>query len=141
MEQVLYSLPDGWEWHKLKDLTTKIGSGATPKGGEKAYKSRGISLIRSLNVHDCFFKEEKLAFIDDEQANGLKNVVVESGDVLLKITGASIARCCIVPNEFLPARVNQHVTIIRPTEHVDNKFLNYLIINPKFKAQLLWQGA
>lgn len=141
MEQVLYSLPDGWEWHKLKDLTTKIGSGATPKGGEKAYKSSGISLIRSLNVHDCFFKEEKLAFIDDEQANGLKNVVVESGDVLLNITGASIARCCIVPNEFLPARVNQHVAIIRPTEYVDSKFLNYLIVNPKFKAQLLWQGA
>lgn len=141
MEQVLYSLPDGWVWHKLKDLTTKIGSGATPKGGEKAYKSSGISLIRSLNVHDCFFKEEKLAFIDDEQANGLKNVVVESGDVLLNITGASIARCCIVPNEFLPARVNQHVAIIRPTEYVDSKFLNYLIVNPKFKAQLLWQGA
>ncbi|HHC6604726.1 TPA: restriction endonuclease subunit S [Vibrio parahaemolyticus] len=141
MEQVLYSLPDGWKWHKLKALTTKIGSGATPKGGEKAYKSSGISLIRSLNVHDCFFKEEKLAFIDDEQANGLKNVVVESGDVLLNITGASIARCCIVPNEFLPARVNQHVAIIRPTEYVDSKFLNYLIINPKFKAQLLWQGA
>ncbi|EHH2421521.1 hypothetical protein J7X41_004257 [Vibrio parahaemolyticus] len=141
MEQVLYSLPDGWKWHKLKDLTTKIGSGATPKGGEKAYKSSGISLIRSLNVHDCFFKEEKLAFIDDEQANGLKNVVVESGDVLLNITGASIARCCIVPNEFLPARVNQHVAIIRPTEYVDSKFLNYLIINPKFKAQLLWLGA
>lgn len=141
MEQVLYSLPVGWEWHKLKDLTTKIGSGSTPKGGEKAYKSSGISLIRSLNVHDCFFKEEKLAFIDDEQATGLKNVVVESGDVLLNITGASIARCCIVPNEFLPARVNQHVTIIRPIKDVDSKFLNYLIVNPKFKAQLLWQGA
>lgn len=141
MEEVLYKLPDGWEWHKLKELTTKIGSGATPKGGEKAYKSSGISLIRSLNVHDCFFKEAKLAFIDDEQANGLKNVVVESGDVLLNITGASIARCCIVPNEFLPARVNQHVTIIRPTEYVDSKFLNYLIVNPKFKSQLLWQGA
>ncbi len=141
MEQVLYELPEGWEWHKLKDLTTKIGSGATPKGGEKAYKPSGISLIRSLNVHDCFFKDEKLAFIDDEQANGLKNVVVESGDVLLNITGASIARCCIVPSEFLPARVNQHVTIIRPNENVDSKFLNYLIVNPKFKAQLLWQGA
>jgi type I restriction enzyme S subunit len=141
MEQVLYALPDGWEWHKLKDLTTKIGSGATPRGGEKAYKPSGISLIRSLNVHDCFFKDKKLAFIDDEQANGLKNVVVESGDVLLNITGASIARCCIVPDEYLPARVNQHVTIIRPSEKVDSDFLNYLIVNPKFKAQLLWQGA
>lgn len=141
MEQVLYSLPDGWNWHKLKRLTTKIGSGATPKGGDKAYKPSGISLIRSLNVHDCFFKEDKLVFIDDEQADALKNVIVESGDVLLNITGASVARCCIVPDEFLPARVNQHVTIIRPTEKVDSKFLNYLIVNPKFKTQLLWQGA
>ncbi|AFI83583.1 hypothetical protein Q7A_737 [Methylophaga nitratireducenticrescens] len=141
MEQVLYQLPDGWEWHKLKGLTTKIGSGATPKGGEKAYKPSGTSLIRSLNVHDCFFKEAKLAFIDDEQANDLKNVAVESGDILLNITGASIARSCIVPDEYLPARVNQHVMIIRPKKNVDSKFLNYLIINPKFKAQLLWQGA
>lgn len=141
MEQILYQLPDGWSWHKLKELTTKIGSGATPKGGDKAYKPSGISLIRSLNVHDCFFKKDKLAFIDDEQADDLKNVIVESGDVLLNITGASIARCCIVPDEFLPARVNQHVTIIRPTEKVDSKFLNYLIVNPKFKTQLLLQGA
>lgn len=141
MEQVLYQLPDGWSWHKLKGLTTKIGSGATPKGGDKAYKPRGISLIRSLNVHDCFFKEDRLAFIDNDQADALKNVIVESGDVLLNITGASIARCCIVPDEFLPARVNQHVTIIRPSEKVDSKFLNYFIVNPKFKAQLLWQGT
>ena len=141
MEQVLYQLPDGWSLHKLKALTTKIGSGATPKGGDKAYKPSGVSLIRSLNVHDYLFKEDKLAFIDNEQADALKNVIVESGDVLLNITGASIARCCIVPDEILPARVNQHVTIIRPTEKVDSKFLNYLIVNPKFKAQLLWQGA
>ncbi|MFY0664456.1 MAG: restriction endonuclease subunit S [Natronospirillum sp.] len=141
MEQVLYQLPDGWHWHKLKELTTKIGSGATPKGGDKAYKRSGISLIRSLNVHDCLFKDDRLAFIDNEQADALKNVIVESGDVLLNITGASIARCCIVPDEFLPARVNQHVTIIRSTEKVESKFLNYLIVSPKFKAQLLWQGA
>ncbi|MGP4933048.1 restriction endonuclease subunit S [Pseudoalteromonas nigrifaciens] len=141
MEQVLHQLPGGWEWRKLKSITTKIGSGSTPKGGEKAYKPIGISLIRSLNVHDCTFKKKRLAFIDDEQANALKNVIVESGDVLLNITGASIARCCIVPDEYLPARVNQHVMIIRPTPKIDNLFLNYLIVNPKFKAQLLWQGA
>ena len=32
----------------------------------------------------------------------------------LNITGASVARCCIVPEDVLPARVNQHVSIIRP---------------------------
>jgi type I restriction enzyme S subunit len=141
MEQALYELPDGWEWHKLVNLTTKIGSGATPKGGEKAYKESGISLIRSLNVHDCRFKFKRLAFIDDDQAYALKNVVVKTGDILLNITGASIARSCIVPDEYLPARVNQHVAILRVKENIDNGFLNYLVVSPKFKANLLWQGA
>jgi len=35
----------------LKEITLKIGSGSTPRGGQKSYKSEGISLIRSMNVH------------------------------------------------------------------------------------------
>lgn len=126
---------------KLSELTTKIGSGATPKGGGSAYKESGISLIRSLNVHDLNFKYDGLAFIDDEQAKALSNVEVSSGDVLLNITGASIARCCIVPDGILPARVNQHVCILRPNHLLNSEFLNYLIVSPKFKSALLFQGA
>lgn len=126
---------------KLSELTTKIGSGATPKGGGSAYKESGISLIRSLNVHDLNFKYDGLAFIDDEQAKALSNVEVSSGDVLLNITGASIARCCIVPDGILPARVNQHVCILRPNHLLNSDFLNYLIVSPKFKSALLFQGA
>jgi len=129
------------EVRKLSELTTKIGSGATPKGGESAYKEIGISLIRSLNVHDINFKCDGLAFIDDEQAKALSNVEVASGDVLLNITGASIARCCIVPDAILPARVNQHVCILRPNHLLNREFLNYLIVSPKFKLALLFQGA
>jgi len=40
---------------KLKDITTKIGSGATPSGGKQSYKTTGIALIRSLNVFDLNF--------------------------------------------------------------------------------------
>lgn len=131
----------GYKTRLLSSLANKIGSGATPKGGQKAYKESGISLIRSLNVHDSIFKSKGLAFIDDEQANKLSNVEVETGDVLLNITGASIARCCIAPTGFLPARVNQHVCIIRPSEKLSSKYLNYLLVSPKFKAALLFQGA
>lgn len=106
-------VPEGWERVRLKDLTTKIGSGATPKGGEGAYKDEGITLIRSLNVYDYRFDESGLAFIDDTQASKLANVVVEPNDVLLNITGASVGRCCMVQDRHLPARVNQHVMIIR----------------------------
>ncbi len=141
LDQVFEKVYLDYSTKPLSVLASKIGSGATPKGGQKAYKESGISLIRSLNVYDSEFKPEGLAFIDDDQAEKLSNVVVEEGDVLLNITGASIARCCVAPVELLPARVNQHVCIIRPNEELNSTYLNYLLISPKFKAALLFQGA
>ena len=98
----------------LKQLCSKIGSGATPKGGKTAYQESGISLIRSTNVFDYAFSYDDLAHISDEQADQLSNVIVEENDVLFNITGVSVTRCCIVPADVLPARVNQHVMILRP---------------------------
>ena len=125
-----------WDEYKLGDICTKIGSGATPSGGGNAYKNIGISLIRSQNVRDFSFSNEGLAFIDDGQADKLKGVTVKAGDVLLNITGDSVARSCIVTDEVLPARVNQHVSIIRVNEKVaHNKFVFYF--TQFIKPQLL----
>ena len=133
--------PNDWTSQKLKSITTKIGSGATPRGGADAYKAEGISLIRSLNVHDRWFKVDKLAYIDDGQAEKLSNVVVQEGDVLLNITGASIARCCVVPSEYLPARVNQHVSIIRPNRSaLIPNFLAFMLTSKPYKDRLLKTG-
>ena len=113
-----------WMTVKLGDICTKIGSGATPTGGANAYKTEGISLIRSQNVLDFTFSADGLAFIDDNQAKKLNGVTVEYGDVLLNITGDSVARACIVPKNVLPARVNQHVSIIRVDKNkASNKFI------------------
>ena len=128
----------GWLCKKLKSIAIKIGSGATPRGGNQSYKNEGISLIRSMNVHNNEFVYDDLAFIDDEQAAQLNNVKVESKDVLLNITGASVARCCIVPDGILPARVNQHVCIIRPIkELVDNVYLNRFFTSNEEQSLLL----
>lgn len=130
--------PKGWSIDKLKKITTKIGSGSTPKGGKESYFEEGISLIRSLNIHDNFFKMKDLAFINDNQARKLKNVTLEKNDVLLNITGASVARCTIVPEKLLPARVNQHVSILRPKFSILNSvFLLHLLISPNSKSKLL----
>ena len=130
----------GWEVKKLKNITSKIGSGATPKGGNESYKGEGISLIRSLNIHNNLFVYKDLAHIDEEQADVLRNVVVEDGDVLLNITGASVARCCVVPNDVLPARVNQHVAIIRPKELGNNIFICYQFTSNAYQQELLSIG-
>jgi len=117
-----------WKEYKLKDLTAKIGSGATPTGGDNSYKAVGVSLIRSQNILDFKFSYNGLAFIDDEQADALRNVTVESGDVLLNITGDSVARVCKVPWKVLPARVTQHVAIIRAErEKLDSDYLLYFM--------------
>lgn len=123
---------------KLKDITTKIGSGATPLGGKTSYKTTGIAFIRSLNIFDLNFSYDELAYITDEQANKLNNVTIEPDDILLNITGASVARCCILPKNLLPARVNQHVSIIRiKKELVNPYFVQYLLVSPYYKQKLL----
>ena len=122
---------------RLKDVTSKIGSGSTPRGGESAYVESGVTLIRSQNVYDNEFSPKGLAFLDDDQAKKLAGVTVEENDVLFNITGASVCRCCTVDKSYLPARVNQHVSIIRTNERALPKFIQQLLINTKFKTELI----
>ena len=136
------SNPKGWEKVELKECTSKIGSGSTPRGGKETYLTEGIALIRSLNIYDNEFKYKNLAYISQDQADKLKNVIVESSDVLFNITGASVCRCSIVPDDVLPARVNQHVSILRPIkEKLSSSFLSHLLISENVKIKLLGVGS
>ena len=130
-----------WKIYKLGEITSKIGSGATPKGGRDSYLGGNISLIRSQNVLDFSFSKSGLAYINEMQAEKLNNVEVYEKDVLLNITGDSVARVCIVPNNVLPARVNQHVAIIRGNEKVDYRYLLYYLQYIKPQLLSLSQGG
>lgn len=126
-----------WNTDVLKDICTKIGSGSTPRGGKESYIDEGISLIRSMNVHNAYFEYKDLAHITIDQAEKLNNVVVEHDDLLFNITGASVARCCVVPSDVLPARVNQHVCILRCREIINPIFLQGLLVNENYQGKLL----
>ena len=129
--------------YKLKDICLKIGSGATPKGGKEAYCDEGISLIRSQNVLDFTFSYDGLAHINDQQAEKLSNVEVKPQDILLNITGDSVARVCTVDPRALPARVNQHVAIIRPDENrvLSSYILYFLQMIKPYLLQIAAGGA
>lgn len=128
---------------KLADICQKIGSGATPRGGKEAYRAEGIALVRSQNVLDFSFSSDGLAYINDEQADKLRNVELQSGDVLLNITGDSVARTCLMDDDYLPGRVNQHVAIIRVDESkaVNSYLLYYLQWRKSHLLQLASAGA
>ena len=133
--------PKQWSVEKLKTLTSKIGSGATPKGGRESYISEGISLVRSMNVYKGYFEYDGLAHITEEQARELDNVTLQENDVLINITGASVARCCILPKAVLPARVNQHVSILRTTDKLNPVYLSNLLITDTEQRVLLGIGG
>lgn len=135
---------EGWTNIKLDDVCTKIGSGATPKGGSSVYLDTGnIALIRSQNVYNDGFKINGLVYISQEHADQLSNVEVQHGDVLLNITGDSVARCCRVNPQVLPARVNQHVAIIRTDpSQLNAQYLRYYLIAPQTQELMLsWAGS
>ena len=131
------NLPEGWRRGTLGEVCSKIGSGATPKGGKECYLDSGVSLIRSMNVFDFNFNYDDLAHISDKQAKLLDSVALNKKDILFNITGASVARCCMVPNNVLPARVNQHVMIIRAKEDYMPYYFLCTLCSKEAKQSLL----
>ena len=132
-EEALRERPSGdWCNVSLGGVCTKIGSGATPRGGKEVYLQEGpYALIRSQNIYNAGFARDGLAFISDDHAEALHNVEVLPEDVLLNITGDSVARVCQVDPLVLPARVNQHVAIIRPDPRQAGRGRTYVTIWPR----------
>ncbi len=128
------------EWKKVKlgECCLKIGSGSTPKGGSTVYVESGTSFIRSQNVFNLSFDYNGLTHITEDAAKKLNGVTIFNDDILLNITGDSVARTCIVPNDVLPARVNQHVAIVRvDRKKMNGRFLNYYLASPRMQAHML----
>jgi len=130
---------DDWSYVRLKDYCTKIGSGSTPRGGANVYLDSGnVCLIRSQNIYNDGFSENGLVFISNSDAEKLNNVEIELNDVLINITGDSVARVCLAPKDKLPARVNQHVAIIRTVKNeLDPKFVRYFLTDNNTQNHLL----
>lgn len=88
-------------------------------------------------MYDSEFVWDGLARISNEAAEQLRNVEVKQEDVLLNITGASILRTCVVVPEVLPARVNQHVAIIRANPEISSRYIHLHLLQQKTKDYLM----
>lgn len=120
-----------WILKKLGEVSEKVNSGKTPLGGESVYIEKGILFIRSQNVLDSKLSFDNSTFISEEINNTMKNSVVKSNDILLNITGASLGRSCVVPNNFTIGNVNQHVCIIRLDKENNPYFVQSIFSSEK----------
>ncbi|MGQ1911694.1 restriction endonuclease subunit S [Marinifilum sp. RC60d5] len=129
---------DLWNVELLGNIVSKVGSGSTPSGGVQVYQTSGIPFIRSQNVYDNKLVLDE-THISEKIHEKMKGSSVQSNDILLNITGGSIGRSCVVPNEFDEGNVNQHVCIIRLKSNYTPKFLQPFLASHKGQ-KLIFQG-
>lgn len=132
----LGEVPAHWEVRRLGTLTSKIGSGKTPSGGADVYGDVGVMFLRSQNIYDEGLMLDDVVFISESIDEEMAGTRVKGGDILLNITGASLGRTCLVPDEFTRANVNQHVCIVRLAELEFRAFVSLALKSSPIKAQI-----
>lgn len=126
-----------WSDQPLGAMTTKVGSGITPRGGDKNYKANGRPFMRSQNVGWGCLLLDDVVFIDECTHASFGGTEIEESDVLLNITGASIGRSAVADHRIAGGNVNQHVCIIRtkPAE-MSASLLNQFLISERGQEQI-----
>ena len=133
-----FEVPNNWIWTTIGGLCSKIGSGSTPKGSN--YSSEGLLFFRSQNVYNDGIVLDDIKYISDEVHQSMIGTEVLPNDLLLNITGGSLGRCAIVPNEINKGNVSQHVCILRPIT-ISSNYFHALILSTFFSKSMKITGS
>lgn len=129
----------GWEIKKLKNLSSKILSGNTPKGGSSTYTKKGIMFFRSQNVWKNKLDLKDIAFIDEETHEKMKNSSLMHKDILMTKTGrintenSSLGRAALFLGDDNSANINGHVYLIRLDDKIIHEFILYILISKSYR--------
>lgn len=134
---VPFRLPRGWSIVRMSSIASKLGAGSTPKGGKAIYQNEGVPFIRSQNVYNDGLRLSEVARISESIHQKMLGTHVEKNDILLNITGASIGRCALVPQELGEANVSQHVAIIRLIDARLREFIHLALTAPFYQAMIM----
>jgi len=130
-DEIPFDIPENWTWCRVDNISSKIGSGSTPKGSN--YSLDGYPFFRSQNIHNDGLVYNDIKFIDEVTHQRMNGTTVYDNDLLLNITGGSLGRCALVPEDFEQGNVSQHVCIIRGIKIIP-KFYHYLVLSPYFQS-------
>ncbi|OON38705.1 hypothetical protein BTJ39_17785 [Izhakiella australiensis] len=136
------SNPKGWKVKPLKELSVKIASGSTPKGGSKVYVDKGITFFRSQNVWKNDIRLDDVAYIDEKTHNSLKKSSLKNKDILMTKTGrfntenSSLGRAALFLGKDDSANVNGHVYLIRLKSGMLHEFIVYILTSNEYREHI-----
>lgn len=134
--------PKGWKVNKLKEISTKIHSGNTPKGGSEVYVEEGITFFRSQNVWKNRLVYEDIAFIDQATHDKMMKSSLKHKDILMTKTGrintenSSLGRAAMYLGEDDEANVNGHVYLIRLKKGIINEFVLHILTTKEYRGHI-----
>jgi len=125
----LTSNPKGFDVVKLGSLSSLVTKGASPtwQGFKYTNDSSQTLFVTSENVREGYMKLDPPKYIEDDFNEKQKRSMLEKGDFLINIVGASIGRAAQF-NENCKANINQAVALVRLRENVINDvYLSYYL--------------
>lgn len=111
--------PKGLPVKTLKELSTLITNGNTPKGGSENYVDNGILFLRSQNIWRNRIELDDVAYIDEATHRSLKKSSLKHKDILITKTGrintenSSLGRAALYLGADDSANINGHVYLVR----------------------------
>ncbi|WP_207707340.1 restriction endonuclease subunit S [Crassaminicella thermophila] len=134
--------PKGWDVRKLKDISTKIINGTTPKGGKQVYVEDGIVFLRSQNVWKNRLLLDDVAYIDNETHTKMAKSSLKYKDILMTKTGrintenSSLGRAAMFLGEDDSANINGHVYLIRLQKNIIHEFVLFILTTNEYREYI-----
>ncbi|WP_436872526.1 restriction endonuclease subunit S [Acinetobacter haemolyticus] len=98
MEQVLYSLPEGWEWKSLGELV-EFKNGYAFKSN--VFSDTGVPVLRISNIQSGGISERNMAYIPSEKLDvNAKEYYVEPDDIVIAMSGATTGKVATNNTEY-----------------------------------------
>lgn len=121
---------DQWKSVHLRDLAVLITKGASPKWQGFSYVASGTLFVTSENVREMKIDVTEPKYVEPSFNSVQRRSVLQKGDLLTNIVGASIGRTAIFDLDA-PANINQAVCVIRLKNEIEKRFVMYALSSPK----------
>lgn len=123
---------------RIESLSMLITKGSSPKwqGFNYIDDKDQLLFITSENVREGYISIEKEKYLPLGFNEVQKRSVLQKGDLLFNIIGASIGRAAVFELDKV-SNINQAVALIRLNEEVSKKYLNYFLNSEIAKQEYL----
>lgn len=133
-DETPYNLPDGWEWCRVKQLTTLITSGS--RDWAKYYSQSGAIFLRMGNLSKDSFKLRlhSIQYVSPPNNGEGTRTKLEPNDILVSITG-DVGMLGLIPHGFGEAYINQHTAVVRFFPEIHNQLFPFFFLSPFCQEQ------